>query len=189
MRRAAKSVNFGIIYGQTPFGLARAIGISKEEANDFIEAYFARYPSVEVFTRTVLTTAFREGAVTTIFGRQRRIEGVRDPEKLGSLRFLNFAERTAVNSVIQGSAADLIKLAMINVRNRIHREAVPARLLLQIHDELVLEYDPKKLGAVSTLVLEEMSNAVELRVPVQVDVEIGPNWSETRPIDFPALGD
>lgn len=189
MRRAAKSVNFGIIYGQTPFGLARAIGISKEEANDFIEAYFARYPSVEVFTRTVLTTAFKEGAVTTLFGRQRRIEGVRDPEKLGSLRFLNFAERTAVNSVIQGSAADLIKLAMINVRNRIHREAVPARLLLQIHDELVLEYDPEKLGAVSRLVLEEMSNAVKLRVPVQVDVEIGPNWSETRPIDFPAIGD
>ncbi len=189
MRRAAKSVNFGIIYGQTPFGLARAIGISKEEANDFIEAYFARYPAVEVFTRSVLTTAFQQGSVSTIFGRQRRIEGVRDPEKLNSLRFLNFSERTAVNSVIQGSAADLIKLAMINVHKRIRKEAVRARLLLQIHDELVLEFDPRELDAVGRLVREEMSNAVELRVPIQVDVEIGPNWSETHPIDFPASGD
>jgi DNA polymerase-1 len=189
MRRAAKSVNFGIIYGQTPFGLARAIGISKEEASAFIDAYFARYPSVEEFTRKTLSTAFREGSVSTILGRQRRIEGVRDPEQLSSLRFLNFAERTAVNTVIQGSAADLIKLAMIHVHRRLRQEALAARLLLQIHDELVLEFLPAQVAAVARAVGDEMTHAVELRVPVQVDIETGPNWSATRPIDFRPVGD
>lgn len=184
-RRAAKGVNFGIIYGQTAFGLARALGIDKEQAAEFIDAYFARYPRVEEFTRQVLADAHRDGYVTTILGRRRRIEGVRDPDQLRSLRFPNFPERTAVNTVIQGSAADLIKLAMIHLQQQIAGQGLLARLLLQIHDELVFEVEPSKTGEFAEIVAREMVSAVPLRVPLQVDVEIGKNWGNTRPIDFP----
>ncbi len=184
MRRAAKSVNFGIIYGQTPWGLARAIGVSKEEAAEFIDAYFAQYPKVEEFTRSVLATAWREGSVSTILGRKRRIEGVRDPDKLKTLRFPNFAERTAINTVIQGSAADLIKLAMIHIHRRIRQESLPARLLLQIHDELVFEIDPLRIVEIAKIVENEMVTAFPLRVPIRVDMRVGESWGNTGTIDF-----
>ncbi|MGI9518219.1 MAG: DNA polymerase I [Pirellulaceae bacterium] len=184
MRRAAKTVNFGIIYGQTPFGLAKSIGISKDEAAEFIDAYFARYPGVATFSRDVLARANQEGVVTTILGRRRRIEGVRHPDKLGNTRFFNFAERTSINTVIQGSAADLIKLAMINVRERLAESSLPARLLLQIHDELVFEFDPARQAEFAMLVRDSMDSAAELRVPLHVDLEVGPSWGSTKPIDF-----
>ncbi len=189
MRRAAKTVNFGIIYGQTPFGLAKSIGISKDEAADFIDAYFQRYPGVSEFSREVLASANRDGVVTTILGRRRRIDGVRHPDKIGHSRFLNFAERTAINTVIQGSAADLIKLAMIQVDRRLSSDAVPARLLLQIHDELVFEFDPDHQVETAKLVHESMVSAAELRVPLRVDMESGPSWGDTKPIDFPGKPD
>ncbi len=184
MRRAAKAVNFGIIYGQTPFGLGKAIGISKEEATQFIDNYFARYPSVQVFAGQVLETAHRDGLVTTILGRRRRIEGVRDPARIKNHRFLTFAERTAINTVIQGSAADLIKLAMIKVQRQIASSGLAVRLLLQIHDELVFEFDPKCQRDIVQLVAENMTTAAELNVPVRVDMEIGESWGTTEPIDF-----
>ena len=184
MRRAAKAVNFGIIYGQTPFGLGKSLGISKEEASTFIDNYFERYPSVRSFTNGVLLSAHHDGYVTTILGRRRRIEGVRDPEKIKNQQFLTFPERTAINTVIQGSAADLIKLAMIKVYAELQASDLPVRLLLQIHDELVFELDPQALTAVAELVEACMTSAVNLEVPIKVDVELGDRWGATESIDF-----
>ncbi|MDG2011901.1 MAG: DNA polymerase I [Pirellulaceae bacterium] len=189
MRRAAKAVNFGIIYGQTPFGLGKAIGVSKEEASEFIDNYFARYPSVREFTDGILATAHRDGHVTTILGRRRRIEGVRNPENIKNHRFLTFPERTAINTVIQGSAADLIKLAMLKVHREIETSQLPMRLLLQIHDELVFEFDPQQQDSVLPLVSNCMTSAVALQVPIQVDMEMGDCWGGTQPIDFVANPD
>ncbi len=189
MRRAAKAVNFGIIYGQTPFGLAKSIGVSKEEATDFIDSYFDRYPGVQEFTRETLSRANKDGHVSTILGRRRRIEGVRDPEKIKNHRFLTFAERTAVNTVIQGSAADLIKLAMIEVQSKIAESGLPVKLLLQIHDELVFELDPARQREIVAMVSKSMTNAAVLKVPIHVDMEVGPSWGGTIPIDFVDIPD
>jgi DNA polymerase-1 len=184
MRRNAKAVNFGIIYGQSPFGLAKALNISKEEAAAFIETYFARYPGVLRFMTETLTRCRQQGYVSTLLGRRRSVQGIRPvplglrEEKSGALRQLNLAERTAVNSVIQGSAADLMKLAMIGVARRIAEARLPATMLLQIHDELVFEVAPDSLDDLARLVVEEMSGVMSLAVPLQVDVKFGENWAE-----------
>jgi DNA polymerase-1 len=175
MRRSAKAVNFGIIYGQSPFGLAKSLNIEREEAGEFIDAYFAQYPRVDRFLRDVLEQCRINGFVTTMFGRRRAIRGVRQ-NMLGHSR--NLAERTAINTVIQGTAADLIKRAMIHVHQRFKSENLAAKLLLQIHDELVFELPSDEGIAVTDLVREEMSNAAELTVPLKVDIKIGTNWSE-----------
>jgi DNA polymerase-1 len=179
MRRRAKAVNFGVIYGQTPFGLAKGLNIEVEEAAEFIDAYFERYPRVDQFVRDVLEQCRKSGYVSTIFGRRRSIRGVRG-DTTGRQR--NFAERTAVNTVIQGSAADLIKRAMINVHRRLGNEARQSRMLLQIHDELVFEVPPDELDIMTDLVRDEMVTAVELKVPLRVDVKVGSNWAETEPV-------
>ncbi len=184
MRRNAKAVNFGIIYGQSPFGLAKGLGISKEEAAEFIETYFARYPGVLRFMTETLTRCRQQGYVATLLGRRRSVQGVRPvplglrEEKSGLLRQLNLAERTAVNSVIQGSAADLMKLAMIGVARRLKESQLPATMLLQIHDELVFEVAPDSIDTLARLVVEEMSGVMSLAVPLQVDVKFGDNWAE-----------
>ena len=187
MRRRAKAVNFGIIYGQSPFGLAKGLGISQEEATEFIETYFARYPGVlEFFTKT-LTDCREQGYVTTLLGRRRAVQGVRAvPEgfretKTGALRQLNLPERTAVNTAIQGSAADLIKLAMLGVHRRLPGESLPAEMLLQIHDELVFEVAPEAIDPLAKLVVEEMTTVATLAVPLKVDVKYGDNWAECEP--------
>jgi DNA polymerase-1 len=184
MRRSAKAVNFGIIYGQSPFGLAKSLGIPQEEAAAFIETYFARYPGVLAFMVETLETCRRQGFVTTLLGRKRAIDGVRPtPEglrepKTGALRQLNLPERTAVNSVIQGSAADLIKVAMLRVHRRLKADGSPARMLLQIHDELLFETPPEAVPALAELVKCEMAGVAELAVPLGVDVKVGPTWAE-----------
>ena len=187
MRRRAKAVNFGIIYGQSPFGLAKALDISQEEAAEFIETYFSRYPGVlEFFTHT-LEACRKQGYVKTLLGRRRAIQGVRPvppglrEEKSGALRQLNLPERTAVNSVIQGSAADLIKLAMLGVKRRLEKDHLAANLLLQIHDELVLEVAPDEVSTLAQLVSEEMAGVLDLAVPLKVDVKYGDNWAECEP--------
>jgi len=187
MRRRAKAVNFGIIYGQSPFGLAKSLGISQEEAAEFIETYFARYPGVlEFFTKT-LTDCREQGYVTTLLGRRRSVQGVRPvPEgfreaKTQALRQLNLPERTAVNTVIQGSAADLIKLAMLGVHRRLPGASLSANMLLQIHDELVFEVAPGDINPLAKLVVEEMSQVMSLAVPLKVDVKYGDNWAECEP--------
>jgi DNA polymerase-1 len=183
-RRTAKTVNFGVIYGLSAFGLGKRLGISTEEATAFIDAYFARYPGVAAFQQKLLDDARRDRYVTTILGRRRAIEGIR-PES--SYRQRNQAEREALNTVIQGSAADLIKQAMLNIHRRLRREGRAARMLLQIHDELVFEVPPDERDAVAALVAEEMTGALALDVPLKVDLAAGPNWLEVEPLDAAVL--
>jgi DNA polymerase-1 len=178
MRRQAKVVNFGVIYGQSPFGLARQLGIPKEEAGRFIDAYFEGYPEVDEFFRGVLAECDQSGYVKTILGRRRAIRGVRTDAG----RQRNLPERTAINTVIQGSAADLIKQAMIATHRRLRRERLPARMLLQIHDELIFEVSADKVDSLAGLVREEMAGAHPLLVPLKVDVKVGPNWADARPL-------
>ncbi len=176
MRRGAKAVNFGVIYGQSPFGLARQLNIDKERAAEFIDAYFARYHGVADFLERVLEECAASGYVSTILGRRRAISGVRH----GASRLRNLPERTAINTVIQGSAADLIKLAMIQIHRRLRQERSSARMLLQIHDELVFEVPGHELDALARLVSEEMASVLPLDVPLKVDVKWGDNWADCQ---------
>lgn len=178
-RRGAKAVNFGVIYGQSPFGLARQLGISKESAAAFIDAYFARYPRVDEFLSEILAGCASREYVTTILGRRRAIRGVR----IGGSRMRNLPERTAINTVIQGSAADLIKLAMIAIHRQLRDERLAARMILQIHDELVFEAPPEELEPLAALVRREMTTVLPLDVPLKVDVKSGRNWAEVESWD------
>jgi DNA polymerase-1 len=177
LRRVAKAVNFGVIYGQSPFGLANALGIEKAEAAGFIEGYFARYPGVEQFCEKVLSTTQQTGFARTILNRRRAISGIRNVTGIQR----NMPERTAINTVVQGSAADLMKRAMLNVDKRLGESDLTAEMLMQIHDELVFECPPSEFDRLQTLVVEEMTNAMQLDVPIVVDVTRGPNWLEQEP--------
>ncbi len=178
MRRAAKAINFGVIYGQSPFGLAKALSISREEASSFIDAYFEGYPGVDEFIQKVLADCWQNGYVSTTLGRRRRIQGVRNPSKLGKSRQRTLPERTAINTVIQGSAADLIKQAMLRVNRRLQREGFEARMLLQIHDELVFEVPASHVSSLAEVVTDEMTHVGSLSVPLKVDVKTGLNWAQ-----------
>ncbi|MHC4949617.1 MAG: DNA polymerase I, partial [Planctomycetota bacterium] len=172
MRGKAKGVNFGIIYGQGPFGLSKSIGITQAEAKQFIEDYFNRYPSIRSFMDDVIGNAKNLGYAETILHRRRPISGL--DSKNFNMRSL--AERLTINTVIQGSAADLIKVAMINIQRRIENEKLPVKMTLQIHDELVFELPKKDADGCAKWITEEMIQAIELDVPLKVDVAIGPNW-------------
>ena len=176
MRRSAKAVNFGVIYGQSAFGLARALNIEKEEAAQFIDAYFDRYPGVEQFLGRILEECKQSGYVSTILGRRRAIRGIRQ----GAGRQRNLPERTAINTVIQGSAADLIKLAMIRIHHRLRREQLAAKMLLQIHDELVFEVPMHEHDRLAQLVRDEMAGVMQLNVPLKVDLKSGENWADCQ---------
>jgi DNA polymerase-1 len=180
MRRGAKAVNFGVIYGQTAFGLAKALGIENSAAAEFIDSYFRKYPGVEAFMLDTLRAAHRECRVSTILGRHRNVANVRDPETLKNKRQRNLAERIAINTVIQGSAADIIKVAMIAVLKRLKTDDFQARLLLQIHDELVFEVAAEEVERLTVMVREEMMSAVELSVPLKVDICVGDNWAQCK---------
>jgi len=175
-RGKAKAVNFGIIYGQTAYGLSRSIGIPVSEAKVFIEGYFSRYPKIGQFMDDVITQAKKDGYVRTILGRQRMLPDLasrsQTSQKLG--------ERMAVNTVIQGSAADLIKVAMINIYKNICQHAPDLKMILQIHDELVFELPKAKAKEYGSMIREEMTTAIELNVPITVDIGIGPNWLECK---------
>ena len=178
MRRMAKAVNFGVIYGQSPYGLAAGLGISQAEAAAFIDNYFSRYHGVARYLDLVLDECRRSGYAETIRGRRRPIHGIR-PEPN---RQRNMPERTAINSVIQGSAADLIKQAMIGVDGALKRDSHPGKMLLQIHDELVFEVPETELDSLVQLVRHEMESALDLDVPLVVDCAAGPNWLEIKEI-------
>jgi DNA polymerase-1 len=180
MRRVAKAVNFGVIYGQSPFGLAAMLGISQSEAARFIENYFERYAGVDQYLESILRESARTGYATTILGRRRAIQGIRPQPQPGRQR--NLPERTAINTVIQGSAADLIKKAMLNVFGRLRREQHPGRMLLQIHDELVFEAPLERIDDLGELVRSEMESALPLSVPLMVDLSAGDDWLNTEPI-------
>jgi DNA polymerase I len=183
MRRAAKAINFGIIYGQSAFGLSRALAIEKEAAARFIDSYFEGYPGIEKFLDQVLAECRKKGYVKTILGRRRAIQGVR----ADAGRQRNLAERTAVNTVIQGSAADLIKLAMVTIHRRLRRERLSARMLLQIHDELIFEVPTEELNYLAKLVSEEMAGVQSLHVPLKVDIKAGLNWADAEPFLMPEI--
>ena len=173
-RNRAKAVNFGIVYGISAFGLAAQLGIPQAEARSYIERYFARYQGVKEFIDKTLETARREASVRTMFGRMRPIPDIqsRNPNQRG------FAERTAINTPLQGTAADLIKLAMIAIDRKLGEKKLKARILLQVHDELVLEVPPEESDEIENLVRTEMESVVPLRVPLTADLGFGPNWRD-----------
>ena len=145
----------------------KSIDISKSDAAKFIDAYFAGYPGVDEFMRQTLIECRKQGYVSTISGRRRPVSGVRDPDALQDKRQRNLPERIAINTVIQGSAADIIKRAMINLHRRLKQEKLQSKMLLQIHDELVFEFPPEEQGLLTKMVIEEMSGAVEARRPAE----------------------
>ena len=172
MRRNAKAVNFGIIYGQTDYGLSKELGISRAEAKAYIENYFNRYSGVKQWIEKAIGEARTTGISTTMMGRKRYIKDINS--KNFNLR--SFAERTAVNTPIQGSAADIIKRAMLNVQGRLHQNHLKAQMLLQVHDELILEVPPQEIAGVIKILHECMEEAADLEVPLKIDVNVGFNW-------------
>jgi len=181
MRRVAKTVNFGVIYGISAPGLANRLGISMKEGATFIEAYFQKYPRVLEYQDSLLKTCRATGHVSTILGRRRQIEGVRATT---TYKNRNQPEREAINMQIQGSAADLIKVAMLAIHRRLIREKLQSRMLLQIHDELVFETPPDEQADLAKLVNDEMTQALAERisVPLRVDMSVGPNWLDTTEV-------
>ncbi len=184
MRRSAKGVNFGIIYGQSPFGLAKGLGISREEASEFIDRYFDRYPAVRGFISDTLEECRKEGYVSTMSGRKRYLKGIRDFPSLpdNKKKQLLEPERMAINTVIQGSAADMIKMAMIEIDKKLRKLDWPAAMILQIHDELIFDCRDDYVAQLAELVRETMTSVLPLRVPLQVDVKSGLNWAECEPV-------
>jgi DNA polymerase-1 len=176
MRRAAKVINFGIIYGMGPQRLAHELGISLADAQRYIEQYFARYAGVRSYMQSVIEEARARGYVTTILGRRRSVPELRSTER----GVAQAAERVATNTPIQGSAADLIKKAMVAVERRLRRQGLPASLLLQVHDELVLETAEAAVEATKTAVREEMEGVMSLAAPLRVDLGVGRTWAEAH---------
>ena len=173
-RRAAKAINFGIIYGLSPFGLAQQLGIEQKEAAQFINAYFTRYRGVKDYLDKILADTRTTGVAKTLFGRIRPIPEINSPQ----VQLRNFAERTALNSPLQGTAADLIKLAMININRRLAEEKLEAKMILQVHDELLFEAPTKERAKLAKLVQEEMEGVYKLAVPIVVEIGVGPNWRD-----------
>ncbi|KPK16095.1 MAG: DNA polymerase I [Nitrospira bacterium SG8_3] len=176
MRRQAKVINFGIIYGMGPFRLARELGISQKMARTYIEHYFATYVGVKQFIDETIEKARKVGKVTTLLGRHRWLPDILSKNRTAR----EFAERTAVNTPLQGTAADLIKLAMIQVYQALNQKRLRAKMLLQVHDELVFEVPPEEVERVQGLVRSIMEGVYELTVPLKVDVKTGSNWAEVH---------
>ncbi len=176
MRRTAKTVNFGVIYGISAFGLSETLNIDRGDAQKYINQYFDRHPGVRKYTERVFAEAREKGYVTTLFGRKRQI-----PElKSHNNNTRQQGERFAVNSPIQGTAADIIKIAMIRIWNRFRKEEVPAKMILQVHDELLFEFPEHELEKVRIIVREEMEGAAKLSVPLKVEAGHGRNWAEAH---------
>jgi DNA polymerase-1 len=176
MRRQAKTINFGVIYGQGAFSLARELGVSTKTAKEFIDNYFRRHSGARDFLDACVRDAEKNGYVTTILGRKLPIPDIASSN--GNIRA--FAQRNAINYPIQGSAADIIKRAMVLVSDRMKREGLKSRLIMQVHDELVFEVPGEERILMELLVCHEMEHAVSLRVPLKVDLNFGKNWSEAH---------
>jgi len=176
MRKNAKAVNFGIVYGISDFSLAGDIGVSKREAADYINGYFKKYPGVERYLKETIEKAKETGFVTTIYGRRRYI-----PELSATKKQLQaFGERVAMNTPIQGAAADVIKLAMVNTEKALKRANLSARLILQVHDELIIEAKKEDVTAACAILKQEMEHAVTLPVPLEVDLSFGDTWYDAH---------
>ncbi|HEV2909041.1 MAG TPA: DNA polymerase I, partial [Candidatus Eremiobacteraceae bacterium] len=179
MRRRAKAVNFGVLYGQGEFGLAQSVGFSREEAREFIGAYFTRFPRVREYIDAGLERARDQGYVTTLMGRRRWLPDLRSRNY--GLRAA--AERMAMNAPLQGSAADLIKIAMVRVARELRERDLRAGLVLQVHDELMFDVAPSDVSEVRGIVKDAMEHAIEVRVPLVVDFKVGPTWGEAEAAD------
>ena len=175
-RRNAKAVNFGIVYGISSFGLSQDLSITRKEAAQYIQSYFDTYPKIKGFLDGLVSQGKEQGYVTTMFGRRRPV-----PE-LKSSNFMqrSFGERIAMNSPIQGTAADIIKIAMNRVQKRLQEEQLQSRLILQVHDELLIETKSEEIEQVWQILEEEMKGAAHLEVALEVDVHTGKNWYEAK---------
>jgi DNA polymerase-1 len=178
MRGMAKTVNFGIIYGMSPYGLSQSLGIEVDKAKEFIDSYFERYPDVKSYLEGLIAEAREKGFVTTILGRRRYIPEINSSD----IRLRQFAERTAVNAPIQGSAADIIKVAMLAIHQKMMKEGLESKMILQVHDELVFDVPKKEAGRMARIVKEGMEDVIKLKVPVEARLEEGKNWLELKPV-------
>lgn len=176
MRRNAKGVNFGIVYGISAFGLAENIGISRKEAAEIIDNYFASYPGIKTFMDNTKASAREKGYVETIKGRKRYLKDINSANAI----VRGFAERNAINAPIQGSSADMIKVAMINVQQRMQEKNMRSKMILQVHDELVFDAHRDEVEDLKVLVEKEMREAITLNVPIVVDMNTGENWLEAH---------
>ena len=175
-RRNAKAVNFGIVYGISSFGLSQDLSITRKEAAKYIDDYFQTYPGIKTFLDQAVQHAKDQGYAVTLFGRRRPV-----PE-LSSSNFMqrSFGERVAMNSPIQGTAADIIKIAMIGVDRRLKEEGLKSRLVLQVHDELLIEAEQTEVETVKEILRQEMEQAASLDVPLEIDMHTGDNWYEAK---------
>ena len=176
MRRQAKVINFGILYGMSAFGLAKELGMSQKMAQTYIDGYFQRYKKVRSYLDGILEGARSNGFVCTLLNRRRYLPELKSP--VAAVR--QFAERMAINTPIQGTAADLIKVAMVNIAYLLQKEKLSARLIMQVHDELVLEAPVGEKEEVMTLVKREMEEVIQLKVPLRVEIASGHNWDEAH---------
>ncbi|MBU4128607.1 DNA polymerase I, partial [bacterium] len=176
LRRMAKTVNFGLSYGMSPFGLSRDLGIPLKEAEQYIIKYFERYSGVKKYIEEIIEEAKQTGYVTTLLKRRRYIPEINHPDP----RLSNFAKRAAINTPIQGTSADIIKVAMLEISERIKKEALKTKMIIQIHDELLFEVPEDEVEKVSRLAKEIMEGAIELEVPIRVDIKTGRNWAEIQ---------
>ncbi len=176
MRNMAKTVNFGIIYGMSPYGLSQSLGIDVDKAKEFIDAYFERYPDVRQFIEGLLEEAREKGYVTTILGRRRYVPEINSQD----MRMRQFAERIAINTPIQGSAADIIKVAMIAIHEELTKKKLSSKMIMQVHDELVFDVPKDELKEVYNIVKDGMENVIKLKVPIEAHIEAGKNWLEQK---------
>jgi DNA polymerase I len=176
MRRFAKTVNFGVIYGMSDYGLEQATELSREEASKFIKAYFEKYPGVTKYLNDTKEKARRGGYVETLLGRRRYIPDINSANR----QVREAAERMAINMPVQGTSADIIKVAMINLYHEMEKKHLASKMLLQVHDELVFEVPDEELDLMRKLVSDIMESAVKLNVPVKVDTKVGKNWGEMK---------
>ncbi|MGL5084457.1 MAG: DNA polymerase, partial [Clostridium sp.] len=176
MRSRAKAVNFGIVYGISDFSLSQDLKITKKEASEYMEIYFERYPKIKGFLDTVMAEAKDLGYVLTLLNRRRFIPEIKSSNKIVK----SLGERLAMNAPIQGSAADIIKLAMVNVYNTLNKRNLKSTMILQVHDELILNVKPDELEEVKKLVKEEMEAVLNLSVPLEVDMNLGSTWYEAK---------
>ncbi len=176
MRRTAKAVIFGIVYGISGFGLGENLHISRKEADDFIKKYFELYPEVKKYTEDIVKFAHENGFVKTLFGRKRVIDEIKNPNYI----IRSTGERMAMNTPIQGTSADIMKMAMINVYNRFNKEGITSKILLQVHDEIIVDVKNEELELVKKIIKEEMENVYKLDVPLKVEIDTGINWYEAK---------
>ncbi len=176
MRRQAKVINFGILYGMSAFGLAKELGVSQKIAQVYIDGYFQRYKKVRAYLDGILEGARRDGYVCTLLNRRRYLPELKS--QIASVR--QFAERMAINTPIQGTAADLIKVAMVNIDHLLTKKNLAARLIMQVHDELVVEAPVAEKDEVMAMVKKEMEEVIKLKVPLKVEISFGANWDEAH---------